>query len=194
MLYLRVDRANLYRFPAPTAVQPNPDPLQPLPGTTGHLNAMIASLADLHPFAGDTADWLIRVARLIFEPLGTGTLHTFTTDTLQSWLNRDMDLSWVQVEPGEQLRATIYEFRPNDTPIMLSKMSLRQGRSVTTPNTSRPQAIAFRDALNARDGACIISQQTNHPALIGSHLAPKRLGDAGVQSVIQRFTDLHAGQ
>jgi hypothetical protein len=177
MLYLRVNRADLYRLPAPTEDQPNPAPLPPLAVTTGHLNVIIASLSDLRPFAGDTADWLIRVARLIFEPLGMGSLYTFTTDTLRSWLNRDMDPTWVQVEHGEQLRATIYEFRPNNTPIMLSKISLRQVRSVTT-DRSRPQATAFRNALNARDSACIIS--TYSRPTVGSHLAPKRLGDAGV--------------
>ena len=189
MLYLRVHRAVLSRFTAPTEGQPNPAPLPPLSGTTGNLNVIIASLADLCPFSDDTADWLIRVARLVFEPLGMGSLYTFTTDTLQSWLNRDMDPTWVQVEHGEQLRATIYEFRPNNTPIMLSKISLRQARSVTT-NVSRPQATAFHNALNARDGACVIS--TYSRPTIGSHLAPKRLGDSGVQSVIQRFTVSHA--
>lgn len=188
MLYLRVHRASLYRLPAVTADQPNPDPLEPLPGTTGHLNVIIASPADLHPFAGNTVDWLIKVARLIFEPLGTGSLLTFTTNTPEWWLDRDRDLTWRPVVPGEQLTATIYEFHPNNAPIMLTKMSLRQMTSVTT-DTSRPQATTFRNAVNARDGACIISTYSN--PTIASHLAPKRLGDAGVQSVIQRFTVSH---
>ncbi len=101
-----------------------------------------------------------------------------------------MDLSWVQVEPGDQLMVTIYRFRPNNTPITLSKISLRQMRSVTT-NASRPQATAFHNALDACESACIISQQTHHLMLTGSHLAPKHLGDAGIQSIIQHFTDLH---
>ncbi|KAF8343485.1 hypothetical protein F5887DRAFT_328494 [Amanita rubescens] len=66
-------------------------------------------------------------------------------------------------------------------------MSLRQEMSVTT-NTSRPQAAVFRQALLGRDRACVISQTSYPIMLTGSHLAPRRLGDAGVRSVIQRFT------
>ena len=51
---------------------------------------------------------------------------------------------------GEQLRATIYEFRPdNNTPIALTKRSLHHMRSVTT-NTSAPHATAFSAALLQR--------------------------------------------
>ncbi|KIL55007.1 hypothetical protein M378DRAFT_173917 [Amanita muscaria Koide BX008] len=53
-------------------------------------------------------------------------------------------------------------------------------------NFSPPRATAFRNALLARDGTCIISQ--NPLSLIASHLVPKRLGDAAVTSVVQRFT------
>ena len=183
LLYLRVSRGFLNLLPAATAGQPVPHPL-PSPG---FLYVIRASLEDLHPFAGDTVDWLIRVARLIFEPLGTSSLFTFTADTLDSWLDRDMDpTQWRQVEQGEQLRATIYEFRPdNDAFITLSKMSLREGTSATT-NTSQPRATAFRNAIHERDRKCIISQ--NPFSLAASHLLPKRLGDAGVTSVVQRFT------
>ncbi len=188
-LYLRVKRGDLYRLRAPTANQPNPDPLPPLAGTTGHLNVIIASPADLRPFAGDTVDWLIQVARFIFEPLGTGSLSTFTTNTLGWWLNRDSDQTWRAVVQGEPLMATIYEFRAINTPITLSKMSLRQETSVTS-NTSRPQSAAFRQALLRRDGACVISR-TSYPRMVtASHLAPRRLGDAGIRSVMQRFTGL----
>jgi len=169
--------------------QINPTPLPSPPSTTGNLNAIIASLSDLRPFAGDTVDWLIRVARLIFEPLGTSSLFTFTVDTLDSWLDRDMDLTqWRQVEQGERLRATIYEFRPdNNAFITLSKMSLREG-SVTsaTTNMSRPRATAFRNVIHERDRKCVISQ--NPWALTASHLVPKRLSDAAVTSVVRRFT------
>jgi hypothetical protein len=109
--------------------QINPTPLPSPPSTTGNLNAIIASLSDLRPFAGDTVDWLIRVAQLIFEPLGTSSLFTFTTDTLELWLNKDMEPTlWRRVEAGEQLRATIYEFpSDNDALIMLSKITWPYG-------------------------------------------------------------------
>jgi hypothetical protein len=72
--------------------------------------------------------------------------------------------------------------------ITLTKMSLRHTRSVTT-DTSIPQATAFRDALLRRHQTCVITQQPLQQSLVASHLIPRRLGDAGVQSAFQRFTD-----
>jgi hypothetical protein len=188
-LYLRVNRQFLRILPAATAAQPHPQSLPPLPGTTGNLNIIIANLPDLRPFAGDTVDWLIKVARLIFEPLGTSSLYTFTTESLEWWLDREMEPAlWRPVVQGEQLRATIYEFRPdNNISITLTKRSLRHKRSVTT-NTSAPQATAFSGALLRRDQSCIITQYTSQRVLAASHLIPRRLGVLGVQSIIQRFT------
>lgn len=193
LLYLRISRRFLNQLPAAVAGQPDPAPLPPPPGAIGHLYVITTNLQDLHPFAGNTVDWLIRVARLIFEPLGMSSLFTFTADTVVSWLNRDMHLpQWRQVEQGEPLRATIYEFRPNDNaPITLSKISLRQARSVTT-NISRDQATAFRNAILARDERCIISQSTFTHVHTASHLVPRRLGDVGATSVVHRFTGLDA--
>jgi hypothetical protein len=189
MLYLRINRKFLLLLPAPTVNLPNPQPLAPPLGTFGNLNVITTTLSALNPFAGDTVDWLITVARLIFEPLGYSSLYTFTTGSLESWLDREMEASaWRTVNNGEQLRATIYEFRPdNDTPIALTKISLRQARSVTT-NTSAPRATAFRKDLLRRDQACIISQEPLPNLLIASHLIPRRLGDAGVRSALQPFT------
>jgi len=82
---------------------------------------------------------------------GRGSLYTFTLDY---WLEREMDLSqWRVVSPGDNLTATIYEFRPaNNAFITLTQMS----------DARTPHAIA-------------------------SHLIPRRLGDAGVGAVFQRF-------
>jgi hypothetical protein len=188
-LYLRVNRQFLCILPVATAAQPHPQPLPPLPGTTGNLNIIIANLPDLCPFTGDTVDWLIKVARLIFEPLGTSSLYTFTTESLEWWLDREMEPAlWRPVVQGEQLQATIYEFRPdNNTPIALTRSSLCHMRSVTT-NTSAPQATAFSGALLRRDQSCIITQYAIQRVLAASHLIPRRLGNLGVQSIIQRFT------
>jgi hypothetical protein len=49
------------------------------------MNIIIADLSELRPFAGDTVDWLIKIARLILEPLGTSELYTFTTRTVEWW-------------------------------------------------------------------------------------------------------------
>jgi hypothetical protein len=104
-------------------------------------------------------------------------------------LDREMQPPlWRKVVHGEQLRATIYEFRPdNDTPITLTRKSLRHSRSVTT-KTSGARATTFRNALLRRDQACIITQHTMDALLVASHLIPRRLGDLGVQFVMQRFT------
>ncbi|CAA7257420.1 unnamed protein product [Cyclocybe aegerita] len=187
MLYLRVNRKFLCLLSAPTADQPGPQPMPP-PGTTGNLNVIIANLPDLIPFAGDTVDWLIHIARLIFEPLGTSSLYTFTTESLEWWLDREMEPSqWRKVAHGEPLRATIYEYRSdNDTPITLTRMSLRPTRSVTI-ETSEPPATTFRGALLRRDRACIVSQLELESILYASHLIPRRLGDFGVQSVTECF-------
>ena len=76
--------------------------LQEQPGTW-------MSLLPLRLFAGNTVGWLIKVARLIFEPIGTSSLFTFTTESFKWWLDRDMEFRlWKRVTPGEQLRATIW--------------------------------------------------------------------------------------
>jgi hypothetical protein len=46
----------------------------------------------------------------------------------------------------------------------------------------------FRDALLRRGRACIITQHILESLLVASHLIPRRIGDAGVQPVLQRFT------
>ena len=187
-LYLRVNRGFLLLPPAPD--QPNPVPM-PILSNKPNLDVIVANLPDLHPFAGNTVDWLIRVARLIFEPLGMSSLYTFTTGPLESWMNREFEpLLWRRVEQGEQLEATIYEFRPdNDVPITPTKMSLRDTRSVTSATpTSTNRATTFRSELLRRDRACIVTQTSRMETLIASHLIPRRLGDAGVQSAIERFT------
>ncbi|KAF8231487.1 hypothetical protein L208DRAFT_1469460 [Tricholoma matsutake] len=159
-----INRQFLLLLPDMTDDQPNPQPLPPLPGTTRNLNIIIADLPDLHPFAGDTVDWLIRVARLIFQPLSTSSLYTFTMESVEWWLGREMQLPlWRVVLPGEQLRATIYEFCLNNNALIK-----------LTTNTS----------------ACIITHHTMERVLISSHLIPRWLGNLGVRSIIQCFTGL----
>ena len=188
MLYLRIGRRFLCLFQPSTTADPDPPSVPPPPGTTGNLYVIAASLDDLRPFAGDTVDWLITVARHIFEPLGSSSLYTFTTQTLEWWLDRDSDSQWTQVLPGEELRPTIYEFRPdNNALVTLTKISLRHARSITT-NNSIPRATPFRTALLQRDVRCVVSGQSRLRTLVASHLIPRRLGDSGVQSAFQRFT------
>ncbi|KAF5376936.1 hypothetical protein D9615_007294 [Tricholomella constricta] len=196
-LYLRIDRKFLGLLPTATSPnQPYPAPLAspPLaPGTTpGTLTVLIAELPNLRPFAGgDTVDWLIKVAQLIFEPLGTGSLYTFSSGSLAWWMDQEMDsrlYEWRTVLDGEELRGTIYEFRPDDEEALLTltRMSIRPVRSVTT-KTSVPRAATFREALLRRDRGCVVTGHPMEDLLYATHLIPRRLGDHGVQYVMDHF-------
>jgi len=188
MLYLRIGQRFLNLLPAATEEQPNP---QPMLATTGNLNVIIAPLPDLRPFSGDTVDWLIQVARLIFELCGMSSLYTFTTGIVKSWLEWKMvQEQWRMVQDGEQLRSTIYKFHPDsNAPITFMRLSLRHMRSITTSMLAG-RGNTFHKALLQRLQQCIISPIRLLQLLIASHLIPRRLGDSDVQSVINRFTDV----
>ena len=130
------------------------------------------------------------MARRILDPLGTGTLHTFQSHTVKYWLTRPKDNTWRAVQDGEPLKATIYEYcRPNQQFMRPTQISLRRTKSLTT-NTSQNQSAAFRTALFRRHPACVISGNSIPELLTPSHLMPKRLGDAAIQSVFTNFTGL----
>lgn len=192
-LYLRVSRKFLRRLPESTGTQQFPPPLPPLPNASGNLYVFDADLSEISSYAGNTVNWLIKIARLIFEPLGTSFLYTFRTGSVDYWWAREAEASrWERVHQGEQLKATIYEFRPNNNAhITLTQISLRQMRSVTT-NTSEDRASVFRNALTLRDQTCVISHTPIHT--IASHLIPRRLGDAGVRHVMTRFAGSASAQ
>jgi hypothetical protein len=192
-VYLRVNRRLLLLPNPPTADQPNPQPSQPPPGTTGNLNIIAAELPHLQKFAGNTVDWLLRVARLLLDPRGVGVLHTFQTGTVRRWLDREMDGSWRQVRAGERLVPTIYEYRRLDGQAMEltricdyhDKAKSESMRSLTTRHEKE-----FRKALLVRDLQCIVSQLSPLRMLSAARLIPRCLGDNGVQYIFQRFTGL----
>ena len=183
MLYLRVNPRSLHPFPATTADQPNPQP--PLPGTTGNSNVIAADLLDLRPFAGDAVDWLIQAARLIFEPLSTSSLCTFTAESLELWLDREMEHQrggrWCMATRDHYLRVS-----SNGMFTALTKMTLHKAKSITT-NASITPTTTFHHTLLQHHPTYIISKQPLQQILVTSHLIPRRLGDTGVQSAFQRF-------
>ena len=123
--------------------------------------------------------------------MGNGTLHTFQSHNIQYWLARPKDSTWRAVQAGEPLSATIYEYcRPDQQFIQPTRISLRQARSLT-PVTSQNQAAAFRTTVFNRHPACVISGIPLPRLLTASHLMPKRLGDAAIQSVFTTFTGLN---
>ena len=150
-------------------------------GAKGHLNVINAHISTIHPYSGDTVDWLIKIARLIFQPLGTSSLYVPTQGGVGAWLKKDFDMAtWTGVEAGDPLRATIYEFRPDhDAPIILTQISMRQQHSVTTSDTMGASKT-FRSSLEKRDHRCIISGLPAPNHFVASHLIPKRIGDAGL--------------
>jgi len=159
-VYLRVNRRLLLLPNLPTANQPNPQPSQPPPGTTGNLNIITAELPDLQKFAGNTVDWLLRVARFLLDPRGVGVLHTFQTGSLQYWLDQEMDHSWRQVGPGDILLPTIYEYRRLDGQAMeLTRVCdyHDKAKSEYLRSDTTRQEKEFRKALFDRDLQCIVA-------------------------------------
>lgn len=68
----------------------------------------MADLTDLRVYADNTADWLLRVARLICEPRGLGKLVTYQQGEIMTWYSRDVSMpEWRIVEDGEVLEAKI---------------------------------------------------------------------------------------
>ena len=190
LVYLRVNKKFLYRFATATDAQPNPPLLSPDVNTSLPLNVIIADRESLQPYAGTTVNWLIKIARIIFEPRGMSHLYTFTEGTVEEWVNKEMEPElWKQVESEDHLEPTIYEFRPdNDSSIEMIKMSKREMKSKTTrASQSRVRSSTIRTELLQRDRVCILSRNSIKESLMASHLLPKRLGDSGVQSVFQRF-------
>ena len=94
------------------------------------------------------------------------------------WYDKDRDADWRQV-------AGIYEFVANDH-ITLSKICERDTHSVTSRCTATiAHANTFRRNLEERDVACVVTGQCF--SLVSSHLVPKRVGDEGAETIMERF-------
>jgi len=120
-------------------------------------------------------------------------LYTFQTKTVDYWLGVEKDASWRTVQAGEVLEATVYEYQRlnNDQPMVPTRVSLREMKSITT-NDSQNEAANFRTALLQRHGStCVVSGIRRLVQLKASHLIPRRMGDNGVQSAFQLFTGLN---
>jgi hypothetical protein len=152
--------------------------------SSGHLYLIEGTFSDIARYAGLTAEWIIRVARLLCEPLGSGRIFTHTTGTTDDWYSPDRTTSWREVVHGDVLLPGIYEFEPVHR-IVLSKICERQNRSVTTTGTT-PNATTFREQLERRDSRCVVSR--SQVPIVASHLIPRRLGPGGVTDVVERFT------
>jgi hypothetical protein len=152
--------------------------------SSGHLYLIEGTFSDIARYAGLTAEWIIRVARLLCEPLGSGRIFTHTTGTTDDWYSSDRTTSWREVVHGDVLLPGIYEFEPAHR-IVLSKICERQNRSVTTTGTAS-NATTFREQLERRDSRCVVCG--SDMPIKTSHLIPRRLGPDGVTDVVERFT------
>jgi len=75
----------------------NPQPNPPPQNTQGNMN-IIATYISLQVTSqtGSSA--------LVFDPRGAGFLYTFQSQSVQYWLDNEMDNSWRQVAEGELLQ------------------------------------------------------------------------------------------
>jgi hypothetical protein len=152
-----------------------------------HLYLIESDLQALSPYADGKVDWLIRVARLICEPLGSGTLFTYREGDPVYWYQREMtESSWAAIEAGDVLEGRIYEYRPHHG--TLAKIcSSRNQRSITS-TLSKSTSKKFRSDLDKRDVCCIVTGQALRLTLTASHLIPKRLGDSNAREIVAAFS------
>ncbi|KAH9176534.1 hypothetical protein EDB89DRAFT_74370 [Lactarius sanguifluus] len=153
-----------------------------------HLYLIEGTFEDINRYSGPTVDWIIRIAHLLCDPLRNGHVYTHPRGTPDLWWDINRDSSWTEVSHGGLLYPGIYEFEPTlPHPITLSKICLRQNRSVTTEG-SGPQSspTTFRQHLNERDGdMCAVTGDLL--SLRASHLIPKCLGTEGAKDIVNRF-------
>ena len=179
-VYIRVRQPMVLPHPTTPTNPPLPTSQWSPPG---HLYLIEGTFTDICRYAGTTVDWLIKIAHLICDPLGTGQVFTHTTGTASDWYASDRAASWRQVVNGDPLLPGIYEFEPA-SPIMLSKISERHKHSLTTPGSESSSSI-FRTNITLRDTTCVVTRSTL--SLVASHLIPKRMDSVGAREVVTQF-------
>jgi hypothetical protein len=155
---------------------------------SGHLYLIEGTLEEFTKFAGTTVDWILWIAHLLCDPLGIGHVFTHTTGTLLDWQTSDRNSTWRKVIHGDPLLPGIYEFESTH-PIILSKISDRQSRSVTTRG-SQSSASTFHTLTLQRDAACVVTRVSSPVALVASHLIPRCIGSDGVKAIVERFVSV----
>ncbi|KAI9463729.1 hypothetical protein BJY52DRAFT_933290 [Lactarius psammicola] len=173
-IYIRVRKANLHPGTFPDG-----------PQLSGHLYLIRGTFEEITRYAGNTVDWVIKMAHLLCEPLGDGRVYTHTTGTPTIWQNSDRDSSWQEVVQSDPLYPRMYEFE-STSPITLSKISDRHTRSVTNQGpVSRSNAAEFRRQLEERDNGCVVCRWSS--PLVASHLIPRRVHTENAIEIVKRF-------
>ena len=183
-VYIRVRRSLLE--PTSTAAM-NPPTTSP---PSAHLYLIEGTIQDIGRYADTTVDWVIKVAHLICAPSREGQVYTHMTGTPHDWYHRDRGTEWRQVVRGDPLLPGIYEFEAR-FPIVLSRLSAHQSRSMTSSGAESSAAI-FRRHIEIRDDRCVVTHLAE--LLVASHLLPKRMGTEGAKRVVEEFVGAQAAR
>ena len=183
-LYIRVRRGLLQ-----SCHDENPSATPPSSSGPAHLYLIKGTINEIRRYAGNTVDWVIKVAHLICSPTGAGQVYTHTAGIPEYWYGRDRGADWRQVDPGDPLLPGIYEFESN-VPIHLSQLSGRQSHSKTSSG-SRSDSASFSQRITERDGRKCVASDALFP-LVPTHLIPKRMGTEGAKAVVTKFVGAQA--
>ncbi|KAF9048271.1 hypothetical protein BDZ89DRAFT_1057850 [Hymenopellis radicata] len=122
----------------------------------------------------EASKWLIDLAHDICDPASL-------RGSLLVWNEQ-----WRPVANTDPLTASIYRYDlPAGITVGLSKISRREGKSVTTV-TGNASTMAGR--VKERDGECWVTAASD--PLANSHICPKRMGDHIARIVYHTFTSL----
>ena len=152
-------------------------------GSSGHLYFIKGSFGDIAQYAGNTVDWIIRIAHLLCNPLGTGHIFTHTTGTSSDWYSSDRTPSWQEVVYGDQLLPGIYEFKAAH-PFILYKIGNQPSHSMTTLGSEANSSALHRHVLHC-DAACVVTGYSM-PVRV-SHLIPRCIGSEGARAIVEQF-------
>ncbi|KAE9401010.1 hypothetical protein BT96DRAFT_919140 [Gymnopus androsaceus JB14] len=144
--------------------------------TPGFLYLLKGDLADLEHFARDEhSQWLIDVVHGLCDPRQkSGQLWVWDSDGQDSLVN-----------PGDPLRALVYEYRV-PVPIRLTKISHRIKKSATDALGS---GGTMRIRVVTRDGGrCWITGLVAWDEVINTRACPKRMGDEQSSFIYEEFT------
>ncbi|KAI5474511.1 Ras-related GTP-binding protein D [Pseudohyphozyma bogoriensis] len=185
------------RATAPLAFSPPPPPPpSPSPSlvpTARHFVILSGEVEDVQPYCNGTVDWMLHILPAMFGSHTPGRLMRHRTGTTTYWEGRAWEPErWEQVRMGDQVEAKIYEFVPDggarvDVALHCLPRSHSSQPSATTTTTGTWNATSFQKALEERDGGCVVTGSIPY-FCVASHLAPKRLGDGGIQQLVASWT------
>ncbi|KAF8883387.1 hypothetical protein CPB85DRAFT_1338640 [Mucidula mucida] len=177
ILELRVNSSSVGLYPVPpptisndtlaaTAMTPGTEHLSSYPGSICLLSGPLGDF--LRYSRQEASKWLIDIAHDICDP-------AHLRGSLLIWNESE----WCPVTNTDPLTASVYRYDvPAGITIGLSKISLREGKSIGT------------DAVKRRDEECCWVTGIEYP-LANTHICPKRMGDHVARIVFSTFVTSH---